>query len=203
MGTVFNTNPVNPQKRHILRVVEALKEGKLIGYPTDSTYGIGCDLFNKRAIEKIYALKKRDRRKPVSILCADLKDLSQYAVLPNAAYRILRRQLPGPFTFILPATPLVPKMMLTPQKMVGIRIPDSQIIREIIEGLGHSLINTSAGLDDGRILNDPDEIEKCFRGRVEIVIAGQCPGEPSSIVDFTGEEPQVIREGLGDLSFLS
>ncbi len=202
MGTIFNTNPINPQKRHLLRVVEALNEGKLIGYPTDTTYGIGCDLFNKRAIEKIYALKKRDRRKPVSILCADLKDLSQYAVLSNTAYRILRRQLPGPFTFILPATPLVPKIMLTPQKMVGVRIPDSQIIREIIEGLGHSLINTSAGLDDGRLLNDPEEIERCFRSMVEIVIAGQCPGEPSSIIDFTGEEPKLIRKGGGDLSFL-
>ena len=203
MGTVFNTNPINPQKRHIFRVVDVLNAGQLIGYPTDTTYGIGCDLFNKRAIEKIYTLKKKDRRKPVSILCSDLKDLSQYAVLSNAAYRILRRQLPGPYTFILPATPLVPKIMLTPQKMIGVRIPESQIIKEIVESLGHPMINTSARLDDGRILNDPDEIEKRFRGKVEIVISGECPGEPSSIIDFTGEDPEIIRVGLGDLSFLS
>jgi len=131
------------------------------------------------------------------------KGFNQYAVLSNAAYRILRRQLPGPYTFILPATPLVPKIMLTPQKMIGVRIPESQIIKEIVESLGHPMINTSARLDDGRILNDPDEIEKRFRGKVEIVISGECPGEPSSIIDFTGEDPEIIRVGLGELSFLS
>jgi tRNA threonylcarbamoyl adenosine modification protein (Sua5/YciO/YrdC/YwlC family) len=203
MSIVLHTNPINPQRRHIQRVVEALGEGGLISYPTDTTYGIGCDLLNKRAIETIYTLKKRDRRKPVSILCADLKDLSRYAVLSNSAYRILRRQLPGPYTFVLPASPLVPKVMLTPQKMVGVRIPDNQIVREIVEGLGRPLISTSATLEDGTILNDPEEIEVRFRGTIDIVIAGECPGEPSSIIDLTGEEPVVIRRGRGDLDWLS
>jgi tRNA threonylcarbamoyl adenosine modification protein (Sua5/YciO/YrdC/YwlC family) len=96
MSTILHTNPINPQKRHVQRVVEALTEGKLVSFPTDTTYGIGCDLLNKRAIEKIYALKQRDRRKPLSILCADLKELSQYGAISNSAYRILRRLLPGP-----------------------------------------------------------------------------------------------------------
>ena len=202
MSTILHTNPINPQRRHIQRVVEALTEGKLVSYPTDTTYGIGCDLLNKKAIERIYALKKRDRRKPVSILCSDLKDLSRYAVLSNSAYRILRRQLPGPYTFILPATPLVPKVMLTPQKMVGVRIPESEIVRAMVEGLGRPLISTSATLEDGSILNDPEEIERRFRGKIDIVIAEACPGEPSSIIDLTGDEPVLIRRGLGDLSWL-
>ncbi len=202
MSTILHTNPINPQKRHIQRVVEALTEGKLVSYPTDTTYGIGCDLLNKRAIEKIYALKKRDRRKPVSILCSDLKELSQYGVISNSAYRILRRLLPGPYTFILPATPLVPKVMLTPQKTVGARIPDCRIVRDVVEGLGRPLISTSATLEDGTILNDPEEIEKRFRGTIDIVIAEECPGEPSSIIDLTGDEPVLIRRGLGDLSWL-
>ena len=202
MSTILHTNPINPQKRHIQRVVEALTEGKLVSYPTDTTYGIGCDLLNKRAIEKIYALKKRDRRKPVSILCSDLKELSQYGVISNSAYRFLRRLLPGPYTFILPATPLVPKVMLTPQRMVGARIPDCPIVRDVVEGLGRPLISTSATVEDGTVLNDPEEIEKRFRGKIDIVIAEACPGEPSSIIDLTGDEPVLIRRGLGDLSWL-
>ena len=203
MGTVFHTNPINPQQRHIHGVVKALEAGNLIAYPTDTTYGIGCDLMNKRGIEKIYTLKKRDRRKPVSILCADLKQLSQYGVVSNSAYRVMRRYLPGPYTFILPATPLVPKIMLTPQKTVGVRIPDSQIIHEIIEHFGRPMINTSISLEDGTTLNDPDDIEKYYRGKIDIIIAGPCSGEPSSIVDFTKEEPEIIRVGHGDLSFMS
>ena len=202
MSTILHTNSINPQKRHIQRVVAALTEGKLVSYPTDTTYGIGCDLLNKRAIEKIYALKQRDRRKPVSIICSDLKELSQYGVISNSAYRILRRLLPGPYTFILPATPLVPKVMLTPQKMVGARIPDCPIVRDVVVGLGRPLISTSATLEDGTILNDPEEIEKRFRGKIDIVIAEACPGEPSSIIDLTGDEPVLIRRGLGDLSWL-
>jgi tRNA threonylcarbamoyl adenosine modification protein (Sua5/YciO/YrdC/YwlC family) len=200
MGTVLQTNPINPQKRHILRVVETLEEGGLIAYPTDSTYGIGCDLHNRRAVERVYDLRKRDRKKPVSIICADLQSLSQYAVISNSAYRILRRHLPGPYTFILPAAPLVPKVMLTPRKTVGVRIPSVHILLDIVEALGRPLCSTSAILEDGRILHEAQEIEKVFRGMIDIVIEGDCPGQPSSIVDLTEEEPVVIREGLGDLS---
>jgi len=202
MGTVFQTNALNPQKRHILRVVEVLEAGNLVAYPTDSTYGIGCDLNNKRAIEKVYDLKKKDRKKPVSVICADIPSLSQYAVISNAAYRILKKYLPGPYTFILPATPLVPKIMLTPRKTVGIRIPENLIVREIVETLGRPLISTSATLPDGTILNDPARIEKTFRGLIEIVIEGDCPGKPSTIVDLTEEEPTLLRDGIGDASWL-
>ena len=202
MGTVFQTNPVNPQKRHILRIVEVLEEGGLIAYPTDSTYGIGCDLLNKRAIEKVYDTKKKDRKKPVSVICADLKSLSQYAGVSNAAYRILKRALPGPYTFILPATPLVPRVMLTPRKTVGVRIPDNRIVQEIVEALGRPLISTSASLPDGTVLEDPYEIEQRYRGMIDIVIEGICPGKPSTIVDLTEDEPVLIREGCGEIGWL-
>jgi len=202
MGVIFHTNPVNPQRRHIVRVVEVLESGGLVSYPTDSTYGIGCDLLNKRAIEKIYSLKKKERHKPVSVICSDLKDVSKYAVVSNAAYRILRRMLPGPYTFVLPATLLVPKIMLTPRKTVGIRVPDSAIVRSIVEALSRPLISATATLDDGSILNDPQEIERLFRGSIDVVIASDCPGEASSIIDLTTDEPKVIRAGRGDLSWL-
>ncbi|MEW6439638.1 MAG: L-threonylcarbamoyladenylate synthase [bacterium] len=202
MGIILNTNPINPQRRHVARVVEILEEGGLASYPTDSTYGIGCDLLNKRAIEKVYALKKKERHKPVSVLCSDLKDVSRYAVVSNSTYRILRRLLPGPYTFVLPATPLVPKIMLTPRKTVGIRVPASTIVRDIVAALGRPLISTSATLEDGTILNDPAEIERRFRGSLDVVVASDCPGEPSSIIDLTTDEPQVIRQGRGDLSWM-
>jgi len=202
MGTVFQTNAINPQKRHILRVVEALEEGKLVAYPTDSTYGIGCDLLNKRAIEKVYDLKKKERKKPVSVICSDIKSLSQYAVISNSAYRILKRHLPGPYTFILPATPLVPRIMLTPRKTVGIRIPDNVIVQEMVEALGRPLISTSATLPDGTALHTAEAIEKEFRGKIEIVIEGVCPGGPSTIVDLTEEEPELLREGLGEVEWI-
>jgi len=202
MGVIFHTNSVNPQRRHIARVVEVLEQGGLASYPTDSTYGIGCDLLNKRAIEKIYSLKKKERHKPVSVLCSDLKDVSKYAVVSNSAYRILRRMLPGPYTFVLPATLLVPKIMLTPRKTIGIRVPDSAIVRSIVEALGRPLISASATREDGSILNDPQEIERRFRGSIDVVIAADCPGEASSIIDLTTDEPNVIRAGRGDLSWL-
>ena len=203
MGTVFQTNPINPQKRHILRVVEALAEGRLISYPTDSTYAIGCDLHNRRAVEKVYDLRKRDRKKPVSIIGPDIQTLSQYAVISNSSFRILRRFLPGPYTFILPGTPLVPKVMLTPRKTVGVRIPDVRIVLDIVAALGRPLSSTSAILDDGTLLNDASEIERIFRGLIDIVIEGDCPGRPSSIVDLTEDEPQIVRVGLGDVNWLA
>jgi len=202
MGTVFQTNPINPQKRHILRVVETLEAGNLVAYPTDSTYGIGCDLLNKRAIEKVYDLKKKDRKKPVSVVCHDIASLSQYAVINNASYRILKKHLPGPYTFILPATPLVPKIMLTPRRTVGVRVPDNPLVRAIVETLGRPLISTSATLPDGTILNDPAAIERTFRGMIDIVIDGPCPGAPSTIIDITGDEPEVLRRGIGEVDWL-
>ena len=202
MSTILHTNPTNPQKRHIQRVVEALTEGKLVSYPTDTTYGIGCDLLNKRAIEKIYALKKRDRRKPVSILCSDLKELSQYA---------------RDIQFGLPVPPQTAARALHVHPSGNPPGSEGDVDTAEDGGSAYSGLSDRAGcgggarptldqherhLEDGAILNDPEEIEKRFRGKIDIVIAEACPGEPSSIIDLTGDEPVLIRRGLGDLSWL-
>ena len=145
---ILDINPENPQKRLINKVVQILEQGGLIIYPTDTFYGIGCDLFNKKAIQRIYQLKKRPLTKPFSFVCANLKDISLYARVSNLAYRIMKRSLPGPYTFILEGTRLVPKLMLTKRKTAGIRVPNNRICLSIVEGLGRPIISTSIDFQD-------------------------------------------------------
>ncbi|MEE9557779.1 MAG: L-threonylcarbamoyladenylate synthase [Candidatus Adiutricales bacterium] len=197
---ILKLDPVNPQPRHITRVTEALREGKIIAYPTDTYYGIGCDLYQKKAIEKIYRLKKRSLKKPFSFICADLKDISQYARVSNYAYRTMRRLLPGPYTFILDGTRLVPKIMLSPRKEAGIRVPDSQICMALVKALGNPIITTTASNADDVPLTDPREIETLFKGSIEIVIdGGAVPSEPSTVVSLIEDTPKIIRKGLGEV----
>ncbi len=197
---ILKLDPVNPQPRHISRVTEALREGKIIAYPTDTYYGIGCDLYQKKAIEKVYRLKKRSLKKPFSFICADLKDISQYARVSNYAYRTMRRLLPGPYTFILDGTRLVPKIMLSPRKEAGIRVPDSQICMALVNELGNPIITTTASNADDVPLTDPQEIEALFKGSIEIVIdGGVVPSEPSTVVSLIEDTPKIIRKGLGEV----
>ncbi len=197
---ILKLDPVNPQPRHITRVTEALREGKIIAYPTDTYYGIGCDLYQKKAIEKIYRLKKRSLKKPFSFICADLKDISQYARVSNYAYRIMRRLLPGPYTFILDGTRLVPKIMLSPRKEAGIRVPDSQICMALVKALGNPIITTTASNAADVPLTDPQEIETLFKDSIEIVIdGGAVPSEPSTVVSLIEDTPKIIRKGLGEV----
>lgn len=193
-------HPENPQVRHIRRVAEVLDAGGLIIYPTDTYYGLGCDINNKRAIEKIYKIKKMSKNKPLSFVCSDLKHLSRYAVVSNYAYRTMKHLLPGPYTFVLEATPLVPKIMLTKRRRVGIRVPDNRICLDIVCALERPIISTSVRLDGDEILVDPEEIYRRFKGLVDIVIdGGAVAAEPSSIVDLSGSEPVVLRRGIGDV----
>lgn len=197
---ILKLDPINPQPRHITRVTEALREGKIIAYPTDTYYGIGCDLYQKKAIEKVYRLKKRNLKKPFSFICADLKDISQYARVSNYAYRTMRRLLPGPYTFILDGTRLVPKIMLSPRKEAGIRVPDSQICMALVKALGNPIITTTASNADDVPLTDPREIETLFKGLIEIVIdGGAVPNEPSTVVSLIEDTPKIIRKGLGEV----
>ncbi|MEE9435044.1 MAG: L-threonylcarbamoyladenylate synthase [Candidatus Adiutricales bacterium] len=197
---ILKLDPVNPQPRHITRVTEALREGKIIAYPTDTYYGIGCDLYQKKAIEKIYRLKKRSLKKPFSFICADLKDISQYARVSNYAYRTMRRLLPGPYTFILDGTRLVPKIMLSPRKEAGIRVPDSQICMALVKALGNPIITTTASNAADVPLTDPQEIETLFKDSIEIVIdGGAVPSEPSTVVSLIEDTPKIIRKGLGEV----
>ena len=145
---ILEINPVHPQPHRITRIVNAIKDGGIVAFPTDSTYGIGCDLYKKQSVDLLYQLKKRDKRKPFSFLCADLADLAKYAKVSNQAYKMMRKLTPGPFTFVLDATRLVPKILRTKRYTVGIRVPDNPICHEIIKGLGEPIISTTAKRSD-------------------------------------------------------
>ncbi len=195
-------NPQNPQPRLIKRVVEVFKEGGVIAYPTDTVYGFGCELYNKKGIEHIYLLKGTEKKRPFSLICADLKDISSYAKVSNYAYKTMKRLLPGPYTFVLEGTQLVPKIMLTKRKTVGIRVPNNPICLAIVRELGHPIISASAALPTGEMLYDPAEIERRLGKTLDSVIdGGNLVSEPSSIIDLTEDVPKVLRKGKGDVSF--
>ena len=199
---LIEINSENPQTRLICRVVEHLSRGGIIAYPTDTYYGIGCDIMNKKAIEKIYRLKQRNKSKPFSFICSGLKNISHYAKVSNYAYKNMKRLLPGPYTFILEGSKLVPKIMLTKRKTAGIRVPDNAICLALVEELGHPIISTSATMPDGSILHDPSLIHDFFQSRIDFVIDGRTPipGQPSSIISLLNDVPEIIRKGLGDVS---
>ncbi len=200
---LLKINPINPQERLIKRVVEHLKKGGVIAYPTDTFYGIGCDIMNKKAIERVYQIKQRRKNKPFSFICSNLKHISLYAKVSNYAYRTMKRLLPGPYTFILEGSKLVPKMMLTKRKTAGIRVPDHRICFSLTEALGNPILSTSATLPDDEILMDPSLIHDKLNSRLDIVIdGGSTPGRPSSVISLMGDYPEVLREGLGDISSL-
>ncbi|MDD2316639.1 MAG: L-threonylcarbamoyladenylate synthase [Desulfobacterales bacterium] len=200
---VVQINHQNPQMRLIRKAVEILQRGGVIAYPTDTYYGIGCDIMNKKAIERIYLIKHRDKNKPFSFICSGLKNISDYAKVSNYAYKTMKRLLPGPYTFVLEGSKLVPKIMLTKRKTAGIRVPDHPICMALVETLGSPILTTSATLPDGAILNDPYLIEDCFGKRLDLIIdGGTVPGEPSSVISLISDEPEVIREGLGKIDFM-
>ncbi|MBW1979949.1 MAG: threonylcarbamoyl-AMP synthase [Deltaproteobacteria bacterium] len=198
---IIAINPQNPQKRLIRRAAEVLRNGGVIAYPTDTFYGIGCDIYNKNAIAKIYQLKRRPKHKPFSFICSDLKNISKYAQVTNYAYKTMRRLLPGPYTFILEGSRLVPKIMLTKRKTVGIRVPDHQICLAIVHELGNPVVSTSATGINGTILESPVEIEEQLGHALDLVIdGGPIVSRPSSVVSLIDDVPEVIREGQGDVS---
>jgi tRNA threonylcarbamoyl adenosine modification protein (Sua5/YciO/YrdC/YwlC family) len=182
-------------------VVDVLKNGGVVVYPTDTNYGIGCDIMKKKAIERIYQLKQRDKSKPFSFICSGLKNISYYAKVSNYAYKTMRRLLPGPYTFILEGSKLVPKIMLTKRKTAGIRVPDNNICLALVEELGNPIITTSATMPDGSIINDASLIHDIFKNRIDVVVDGSIvPGKPSSVISLINDEPEVLREGRGDVS---
>ena len=198
---LIEINPKNPQKRLIKVVADALKIGGIIAYPTDTYYGIGCDIMNKKAIEKIYHLKQRNKTKPFSFICSGLKNISHYAKVSNYAYKTMRRLLPGPYTFILEESKLVPKIMLTKRKTAGIRVPDNTICLALVEALGNPIITTSATSPGGSIFYDPSLIHDFYHPRIDVVIdGGPVPGFPSSVISLINDVPEVVREGRGDVS---
>jgi tRNA threonylcarbamoyl adenosine modification protein (Sua5/YciO/YrdC/YwlC family) len=198
---LITINPQNPQPRLIRKAVEILKAGGIVVYPTDTYYGIGCDLMNPKAIERIYQLKRRDKSKPFSFICSDLTNISQYAKVSNYAYRTMKRLLPGPYTFILEGSKLVPKIMLTKRKTAGIRVPDNAICLALVRELGHPIITTSAATAEGESFHDASLIHDHYGKQVDAVIDGSpVSGEPSSVVSLIDDTPEIIRRGAGDVS---
>ena len=198
---LLEIDPQRPRPRQINLVAEALKRGEIIVYPTDTCYGIGADIFNKKAIRHIYQIKGLTKSNPFSFVCADLRDISRYAHVTDYAYRILRRFLPGPYTFILEGSREVPKIMLTKRRTVGIRIPAHPVCEAITKAQGNPLISTSATIRGGPIWSDPKEIAKILGKRVAIVVdCGIIPAEPSSVISLVDDAPSVLRKGKGDVS---
>lgn len=190
----------NPQPRKIARIVEILKNGGVIAFPTDTFYAIGCDLMNKKAIERIYQIKQRDKKQPFSFICSDLKNISEYAKVSNQSYRIIRRLVPGPYTFILEGTKLVPKIMLNKRKEAGIRVPDHTICNAIVAALGNPVISTTASTPDGAYLDSPFAIDDYYKNRIDIIIdGGKVPAGPSTVIALSDSGIEIIREGLGPI----
>lgn len=199
---ILEISPDFPQPRQILRVVESLRDGKVIAYPTDTTYGIGCSIFCKKSIERIYQMKQRDRRKPFSVICSSLSEISRYARVSNSAFKIIKRYLPGPYTFIFEATREVPDLLLTRQKTVGIRIPDNKICSDLVSALGNPIITTSANLSGEDPEGDPRRIIDTFGSQLEYVIdGGILTTDVSSVISLIGATPEVLRVGIGDVSW--
>ena len=198
---LLHIHPQNPQPRQIKTVVETLERGGIIIYPTDTIYGLGCDILQHKAIEKICRLKKVDPKKAqLSFICSDLSHLSDYAKqLPTITYRLLKEYLPGPYTFILPASKMVPKILQSKKDTIGLRIPDNNIAQAIINELGRPILSASLPGEMVEDYTDPEVMHENFMREVDIVVDGGIGGTiPSTIVDCTGREPVVTRQGLGE-----
>ena len=197
----YELHPETPQLRYINKAIDVLSKGGVIIYPTDTVYGIGCDIFNKAALEKIFSIKNDSFNKLFSFVCSDLKDIAKYARVSDYAYRTMKHLLPGPYTFILPAAKLVPKKLWSKRKTVGIRVPNHAVTLTLVKEFGHPIISTSTTNRRGEVLIDPFEIRNIFNSQVDLMLAsGNLSGDPSSVIDLSAEVPEVIREGAGDVS---
>ncbi len=191
----------HPQARRVRQVVEVLRRGGVIVYPTGTVYGLGCDIHQKKAVERIYQIRQLKKDHPLSFMCPDLSKIARYAYVDDFAYRIMKRLVPGPYTFVLKATRDVPKLLVRKQKTVGIRVPDSTVARALLDELGSPIVSTSAMLD-GEVLSDPDDLHARFSHVDAFVDGGWGSLEPSTVIDLTGDEPVVLREGAGPVDVL-
>jgi len=202
---ILEINPLHPQPRLVSRVADVLRSDGVIVYPTDTVYGLGCDINSKKALERVRRIKKIDNKRHLSFVFSDLKTIAHYAQVDDNSYRILKRYLPGPYTFVLKATRLVPRIVLTKRNEVGIRIPDNRICQSLLQELGNPILSSSVRLPDDQLLDHPREIEAMYKGQVDLVVdGGVFLPEPSSVISLLDDVPQVVRVGKGDVNaFLS
>lgn len=200
MITIYNVHPQNPQKRFIEAAARVLSaDGGIAVYPTDSVYGLGACVTNPKGTDRIAHLLEKDKTRPFSFICSDFSQISRYVRLSNAHYRLMKRYLPGPYTFILNATNLVPKRISPKRRTVGIRIPNSAVTLELVKLLGEPLANTSVNIS-GEAANDPDTIKEALRHEADIMLdAGPLDDpEPSTVIDLTADKPILVRLGKGE-----
>lgn len=200
MSQCFYIHPDNPQPRLINQAVEIIKQGGVIVYPTDSGYALGCALGDKHAMDRIVAIRKLPENHNFTLVCHNLSELSHYAFVDNQAYRLIKNNVPNPYTFILSATKELPRRLMTKRKTIGIRVPDNNIALALLEALGEPILSCSLMLPDEEITqSDPDEIRDYLEHQVDLVIHGGYLGQlPTTVVDLTSESPQIIRLGSGD-----
>ena len=201
---LISIHPTNPQPRQLAIIKDCLESGGIIAYPTDTIYGLGCDIFHPEAVAKICAIKKVNPEKAqLSFICSDLSHLSNYAKsIDNSLFRILKSTLPGPFTFVLPASKEVPKILQNKKKTIGLRIPDNKIALAIIETLGHPILSASFPGENIEDYTDPEIIQEHWGKQIDIVVDGGIGGIiPSTVVDCTTDEYIILRQGAGIWEF--
>ena len=205
MARIIEVHPDNPQPRRVAEIVETIRDGGLIAYPTDSSYAFGCHIGDKRAMDRIRRIRRTDKAHNFTLVCSDLSEISTYARVDNWAYRMLKAMTPGPYTFILPATREVPKRLQHPKRRtIGLRVPDHVLVRAVLEALGEPIMSSTLLLPgDDLPPTDPHDIEARIGHEIDLIIdAGPTGIEPTSVIDLSAGAPQVLRVGRGDVSSL-
>jgi tRNA threonylcarbamoyl adenosine modification protein (Sua5/YciO/YrdC/YwlC family) len=203
MCQYFSIHPENPQQRLIVQVADIVRRGGVIVYPTDSVYALGCHIGDKQALDRIRNIRSVDKHHNFTLLCRDLSELASYARVNNTVFRVLKANTPGPFTFILPASSEVPKRLMHPKrKTVGIRVPDSAIAQALLNELGEPMMTVTLIMPgDDYPLTDPYDIRQTLQSRVDAIVdGGYCGLEPTTVVDMTGDQPEMRRQGMGDFA---
>lgn len=195
---LLEINPFGPEPRKIRRAVDALEAGEVIGYPTDTVYGLGCDMMNKKALNRLYQIKGMDRSQMLAFVCRDLTEVARYAVMHDRVFRILRKYLPGPYCFILEATHDVPRAVQGHRKTVGVRIPNHPVALALVEGLGRPIVSSTAARHGETPHIDARELDLEFPGLAMVLDCGPGGTEPTTVIDLTREVPEVVRAGAGD-----
>ena len=201
---LLSINPKNPQPRLVQQVVELLENDGVIIYPTDTVYGLGCSIYSKKAMKRLHQIKKMDPKKPLTLVCSNQTQIQEYTQgIETPIFKLLRKHLPGPYTFVFRASKIVPKMMLTPRSTVGFRWPDHPITLAIVEMLGHPILSSSLRISEDQLYDDPLEIHDHFKKRVDAVVdGGSIFAEHSTIIDFSQGDPILLRQGKGNSSWL-